>query len=158
MRVNAEVESHRRHTEQSIKPQVPMTKLEAREDPRLVPLGALQRAAGLDDLPQVLNVIRGGMSLVGPRPCLRYECEQYAAWHWERFDSAPRLTRLWQVSAKNRTTFNDMVRLDIISHFPPSAAPPGGNCQFDVAIRLMIMSNYLWAADIAEFTQRPTFS
>jgi lipopolysaccharide/colanic/teichoic acid biosynthesis glycosyltransferase len=53
------------------------------------------------------------MSLVGPRPCIRYECEAYEPWHWQRFDAVPGLTGLWQVSGKNRTTFDQMVRLDI---------------------------------------------
>jgi len=64
-------------------------------------------------LPQLLNVLRGEMSLVGPRPCIRYECEAYEPWHWQRFDAVPGLTGLWQVSGKNRTTFDQMVRLDI---------------------------------------------
>jgi exopolysaccharide production protein ExoY len=113
MKVNAETESHRRHAEELIKSQAPMTKLDARKDPRLIPLGALLRAAGLDELPQIINVLRGDMSLVGQRPCIRYECEQYAPRHWQRFDAAPGLTGLWQVSGKNRTTFEEMVRLDI---------------------------------------------
>jgi lipopolysaccharide/colanic/teichoic acid biosynthesis glycosyltransferase len=71
------------------------------------------RVTGLDELPQLLNVLRGEMSLVGPRPCIRYECEAYEPWHWRRFDTVPGLTGLWQVSGKNRTTFDQMVRLDI---------------------------------------------
>jgi lipopolysaccharide/colanic/teichoic acid biosynthesis glycosyltransferase len=67
----------------------------------------------LDELPQILNVLRGEMSLVGPRPCIPYECEAYEPWHWRRFDAVPGLTGLWQVSGKNRTTFDEMVRLDI---------------------------------------------
>jgi lipopolysaccharide/colanic/teichoic acid biosynthesis glycosyltransferase len=53
------------------------------------------------------------MSLVGPRPCLPYECENYLPWQWERFDTLPGLTGLWQVSGKNHTTFNEMMQLDI---------------------------------------------
>ena len=90
-----------------------MVKLDARKDPRLIPLGTLLRVSGLDELPQVLNVFRGEMSLVGPRPCIPYECEAYEPWHWQRFDAVPGLTGLWQVSGKNRTTFDEMVRLDI---------------------------------------------
>ena len=113
MRVNAETESHRRHTQELIKSQAQMIKLDARKDPRLVPLGSLLRASGLDELPQLLNVLRGEMSLVGPRPCIPYECEAYQPWHWGRFDAVPGLTGLWQVSGKNRTTFDQMVLLDI---------------------------------------------
>lgn len=113
MVVNAETESHRRHTQELIRSQVRMVKLDERKDPRLVPLGSLLRSCGLDELPQLLNVLRGEMSLVGPRPCIRYECEAYEPWHWQRFEAVPGLTGLWQVSGKNRTTFQQMVELDI---------------------------------------------
>ncbi len=113
MRVNAEAESHRLHTQELIRSQTPMTKLDARRDPRLIPLGSILRVTGLDELPQLLNVLKGEMSLVGPRPCIAYECEAYEPWHWQRFDAVPGLTGLWQVSGKNRTTFDEMVRLDI---------------------------------------------
>lgn len=113
MRVNAEAESHRRHTQELIRSQTPMIKLDARRDPRMIPFGSILRVSGLDELPQLLNVLRGEMSLVGPRPCIRYECEAYEPWHWQRFDAVPGLTGLWQVSGKNRTTFDQMVKLDI---------------------------------------------
>jgi lipopolysaccharide/colanic/teichoic acid biosynthesis glycosyltransferase len=113
MRVNAEAESHRRHTQELIRSQTPMIKLDARRDPRMIPFGSVLRVTGLDELPQLLNVLRGEMSLVGPRPCIRYECEAYEPWHWQCFDAVPGLTGLWQVSGKNRTTFYQMVRLDI---------------------------------------------
>jgi hypothetical protein len=58
-------------------------------------------------------VLRGEMSLVGPRPCMRYEYDQYLPWQTERFNALPGLTGLWQVSGKNRTTFDEMMRLDI---------------------------------------------
>jgi len=113
MEVNAEIESHRRHVEHLIRSQEPMMKLDAQQDPRLVRLGAWLRAGGLDELPQVFNILRGEMSLVGPRPCLPYEYENYNAWHRRRFDAVPGLTGLWQVSGKNRTTFEEMIHLDI---------------------------------------------
>jgi exopolysaccharide production protein ExoY len=113
MRVNAETETHRLHTQNLIKSSTPMVKLDAHKDPRLVPCGALLRASGLDELPQLLNVLRGEMSLVGPRPCIPYEYENYEPWHRRRFDAVPGLTGLWQVSGKNRTTFDQMVQLDI---------------------------------------------
>ena len=76
-------------------------------------ISARLRATGLDELPQMLNVLRGEMSLVGPRPCIPYEFEMYEPWQRRRFDAAPGLTGLWQVSGKNRTTFAQMVHLDI---------------------------------------------
>jgi lipopolysaccharide/colanic/teichoic acid biosynthesis glycosyltransferase len=113
MHLNAETDSHRQHARELIKSQSPMMKLDQIRDPRVVPLGRVLRACGLDELPQLINVLCGEMSLVGPRPCIRYECEAYEPWHWQRFDAAPGLTGLWQVSGKNRTTFDQMVRLDI---------------------------------------------
>jgi lipopolysaccharide/colanic/teichoic acid biosynthesis glycosyltransferase len=113
MQVNAETVSHRNHTEQLIRSQAPMVKLDAQSDPRLVPLGTVLRATGLDELPQLLNVLRGEMSIVGPRPCIPYEYELYEPWQRDRFNAVPGLTGLWQVSGKNRTTFNEMIRFDI---------------------------------------------
>jgi len=113
MRVDAEATPHRDHFRQLMESDIPMTKLDARSDPRLVPLGALLRATGLDELPQLINILRGEMSWVGPRPCIPYEYERYQPWQRRRFDAVPGLTGLWQVSGKNRTTFNEMIRLDI---------------------------------------------
>jgi exopolysaccharide production protein ExoY len=113
MHVDAEAKTHRDHFHHLMDTKVPMTKLDARSDPRLVPFGALLRATGLDELPQLINVARGEMSLVGPRPCIPYEYERYKPWHRRRFDAVPGLTGLWQVSGKNRTTFDQMIRLDI---------------------------------------------
>jgi lipopolysaccharide/colanic/teichoic acid biosynthesis glycosyltransferase len=113
MRVDAETTSHRGHTKQLIMTDAPMTKLDAQRDPRLIPCGAALRATGLDELPQLINVLRGEMSIVGPRPCLPYEYEVYEPAHRRRLDAVPGLTGLWQVSGKNRTTFSQMVCLDI---------------------------------------------
>jgi lipopolysaccharide/colanic/teichoic acid biosynthesis glycosyltransferase len=87
--------------------------MDSRGDSRIIPLGKVIRAAGLDELPQLLNVLNCEMSLVGPRPCLPYEAEQYLPWQRERFNAAPGLTGLWQVNGKNRTTFTRMMELDI---------------------------------------------
>lgn len=113
MRAGAEVASHRSHFTNLMRANRPMQKLDAAHDTRLVPGGWLLRASGLDELPQVLNVLRGDMSLVGPRPCIPYEYDHYTPWHRQRLASTPGLTGLWQVSGKNRTTFDEMVRLDI---------------------------------------------
>lgn len=83
-------------------------------DPRIIPVvGRFIRKYSIDELPQLLNVIKGDMSLVGPRPCLRYEVELYQRWHKMRFDALPGITGLWQVSGRNRLTFDQMVGLDI---------------------------------------------
>jgi len=96
-----------------MKSDAPMVKLDARGDSRIIPFGLLLRSSGLDELPQLVNVLRGEMSLVGPRPCLPYECDNYLPWQRERFNTLPGLTGLWQVSGKNRTTFVEMMQLDI---------------------------------------------
>ena len=92
---------------------IPMVKMDAKGDSRIIPFGLLLRTSGLDELPQLINVLRGEMSLVGPRPCLQYESDKYLPWQKERFNAAPGLTGLWQVSGKNRTTFVKMIQLDI---------------------------------------------
>src|SRR5262249_5074121 len=113
MQVNAETRSHQNYTRDLMSADVPMTKLDSRRDPRVVPFGRILRATGMDELPQLLNVLRGEMSIVGPRPCVPYEYELYEIWQRRRFEAVPGLTGLWQVSGKNRTTFNEMIRLDI---------------------------------------------
>ena len=113
MHCGAETVSHQGHLQQLINSDVPMTKLDANGDARIIPFGKLLRASGLDELPQLINVLRGEMSLVGPRPCVAYEAEKYLPWQRERFNAAPGLTGLWQVSGKNRTTFTRMMELDI---------------------------------------------
>jgi len=114
MHLNAETESHRRHLENLIgDTNAPMKKLDDSEDPRVIPLGAILRSTGLDELPQFINVLRGEMSIVGPRPCIPYEYERYEPRHRKRLDAVPGLTGLWQVSGKNKTTFEEMVQLDV---------------------------------------------
>lgn len=83
-------------------------------DPRITPVGRLLRNTSLDELPQFLNVLRGEMSLVGPRPPVIYEIERYALWHKQRLSAVkPGITGLWQVEGRSRVTFDDMVRMDI---------------------------------------------
>jgi exopolysaccharide production protein ExoY len=113
MILGASTVAHQQHVSSLMDSDRPMVKLDARGDPRLIPYGRLLRAAGLDELPQLINVLRGEMSLVGPRPCVPYEYEKFLPWQKERFDAVPGLTGLWQVSGKNRTTFEEMIRLDI---------------------------------------------
>ena len=113
MFVGAETGTHQGHLEQLIKSAQPMVKLDARGDSRIIPCGSLFRMSGLDELPQFINVLRGEMSMVGPRPCLPYECEKYLPWQRERFNTLPGITGFWQVSGKNQTTFTEMMQLDI---------------------------------------------
>jgi lipopolysaccharide/colanic/teichoic acid biosynthesis glycosyltransferase len=113
MAVGADSLIHRKHSSGLIGSKSPMVKMDMRGDERLIPFGLLLRSSGLDELPQIINVLRGEMSLVGPRPCLRYEYDHYLPWHRERFNTLPGLTGLWQVSGKNRTTFDEMMHLDI---------------------------------------------
>ena len=113
MHVGADAAGHQEHLQELMNSEAPMEKLDARGDSRIIPFGLLLRSTGLDELPQLINVLRGEMSMVGPRPCLPYERDRYLAWQCERFTTLPGLTGLWQVSGKNRTTFNEMMRLDI---------------------------------------------
>jgi len=83
-------------------------------DPRITPVGNFLRRTSLDELPQFLNVLRGEMSLVGPRPPVPYEVEAYATWHRRRLlEAKPGITGLWQVQGRSRVGFDDMVRLDL---------------------------------------------
>jgi lipopolysaccharide/colanic/teichoic acid biosynthesis glycosyltransferase len=84
------------------------------EDPRITRVGRFLRKTSLDELPQLWNVLRGDMSLVGPRPPVPYEYARYQPWHRRRVvDAKPGLTGLWQVTGRSRTTFDEMVRLDL---------------------------------------------
>ena len=83
-------------------------------DPRVTPLGSFLRRSSLDEVPQFWNVLKGEMSLVGPRPPLPYEVKCYKLWHLRRvLEAKPGITGLWQVTGRSRTTFDEMVRLDI---------------------------------------------
>lgn len=84
-----------------------------KNDPRLTRIGKFLRRSSVDELPQLLNVLKGDMSIVGPRPPIPYEVEEYAIWHRKRLDMKPGITGLWQVSGRNRLTFEEMVRIDL---------------------------------------------
>jgi lipopolysaccharide/colanic/teichoic acid biosynthesis glycosyltransferase len=82
-------------------------------DKRLTPIGAFLRKYSLDEFPQLVNVLKGDMSLVGPRPALGYEVEMYQEWHKERLEGPPGLTGEWQVGGRYNLSFEEMVKLDI---------------------------------------------
>ncbi|HEX6280329.1 MAG TPA: sugar transferase [Pyrinomonadaceae bacterium] len=84
-----------------------------KDDARITKAGRLLRRSSLDELPQLFNVLKGDMSIVGPRPPIPYEVEAYESWHRKRLDMKPGITGLWQVSGRNRLTFSEMVRIDL---------------------------------------------
>ncbi len=111
MNINASENAHQEQTCAEIKNNLTFKKVE--NDPRIFPLGKLLRESCLDELPQLLNVLKGDMSLVGPRPELPYAVEEFKCWHCSRLDVLPGITGLWQINGKNSTTFEQMVRYDI---------------------------------------------
>jgi exopolysaccharide production protein ExoY len=113
MKTNVQTAIHERHLEELMQTDRPMTKLDASGDPRIIRGGRLLRATGLDELPQLCNVLRGEMSLVGPRPCTLKEFQRYLPWQQNRVNAAPGLTGYWQVNGKNKRTFTEMINLDI---------------------------------------------
>lgn len=121
MRTDCDAKIHQQYVEQFIAGQVdgdsetaakPVFKIQ--KDPRVTPVGRFIRKTSLDELPQFWNVLRGDMSLVGPRPSLAYEFRAYELWHRRRvLEIKPGITGLWQVEGRSRTRFDDMVRLDL---------------------------------------------
>ena len=116
MYVNNRADIHKEYVKQLIagKARGEGGRFKIANDPRVTPLGKWLRRTSLDELPQFLNVLRGEMSLVGPRPPLPYEVEAYDVWHRRRLlEARPGITGLWQVNGRSRTKFDDMVRLDL---------------------------------------------
>ena len=122
MYVNSDAKIHKKYTASLINgnneginrgsKDKPLYKMD--KDPRVTSLGHFLRRTSLDELPQFFNVLKGDMSLVGPRPCIPYEVEHYKAWHLRRvLEIKPGITGLWQVSGRSSTTFDTMVRLDL---------------------------------------------
>jgi lipopolysaccharide/colanic/teichoic acid biosynthesis glycosyltransferase len=117
MRNGVPADPHRAHVEEMIREQDdangtprPMMKLQA--DPRITKIGGFLRRTSIDELPQLWNVLRGEMSLVGPRPPIQYEVDAYPARAFRRFAVRPGLTGLWQVRGRSLVTFSEMIDLD----------------------------------------------
>lgn len=113
MYLNAETRTHEEYFAQLMRGELPMIKLDLSGDSRLIACGRFLRATGLDELPQVFNILRGEMSLVGPRPCLPNEFQRYDSGAQARVHALPGLTGYWQVNGKNNTTFKEMIAMDI---------------------------------------------
>jgi exopolysaccharide biosynthesis polyprenyl glycosylphosphotransferase len=112
MQSDNKAQVHQEHVSEHIKlGSRPTGKIQ--NDVRVTRVGKWLRKHSLDELPQLISVLKGDMSLIGPRPCLPYEYESYREWHKERFAVRPGLTGLWQVSGRSRVSFNDMVILDV---------------------------------------------
>jgi len=121
MTVDNNDEAHRNFTENFIKGRVmdngsspgDRVVFKIAEDPRVTGVGKFLRKTSLDELPQFINVLRGEMSLVGPRPPIDYEIHHYKEWHKRRLLAKPGLTGLWQVSGRSTVPFDEMVMLDL---------------------------------------------
>jgi lipopolysaccharide/colanic/teichoic acid biosynthesis glycosyltransferase len=121
MRIDTDENFHKAHVTRLIRENISPQQLTGRKggslkikkDPRITRVGHLIRKTSLDELPQLFNVLRGEMSLVGPRPPLPYEFEIYQEWHMHRLNAPPGITGLWQVKARNQVSFDEMVRMDL---------------------------------------------
>ncbi len=119
MQMNCDPRIHQEYVEKYIQSNMAATSgkdavFKLVNDPRVTSVGDFLRRSSLDELPQFWNVLRGDMSLVGPRPPLPYEVARYKQWHRRRvLEAKPGITGLWQVTGRSRTTFDEMVRLDL---------------------------------------------
>jgi lipopolysaccharide/colanic/teichoic acid biosynthesis glycosyltransferase len=144
MNVNYNISQHKQYLRQLIcesksaqSPSPPMVKLDE-GNPEIFPFGVFLRKTCMDELPQLINVLKGEMSLVGPRPPIPYEVTEYGIWHNGRFDAVPGMTGLWQVSGKNRLSFKEMIRLDIRY---------SENLSFFNDIKIILMTPYIILSD-----------
>ncbi|MDM8546964.1 sugar transferase [Candidatus Venteria ishoeyi] len=112
MESNIDTSKHQHYVAELLKNGKPMYKLED-TDPKVIPYGNILRKTGIDEFPQLINVLRGEMSLVGPRPDVLYAVKNYYSWYHTRSDAYPGLTGLWQVSGKNNTSYEQMMALDV---------------------------------------------
>jgi lipopolysaccharide/colanic/teichoic acid biosynthesis glycosyltransferase len=114
MTQNADQSLHQTHIQAFVEERLDTTRIvKLTDDPRVTRVGRILRRTSLDELPQLLNVLKGDMSLVGPRPVPIYEAAAYADWHRERLAALPGITGLWQVDGRGRVSFTEMVRMDI---------------------------------------------
>jgi lipopolysaccharide/colanic/teichoic acid biosynthesis glycosyltransferase len=144
MQASAETQTHEHYFRELMAVDRPMTKLDAYGDPRLAPFGRFLRASGLDELPQILNVVCGEMSLVGPRPCTPSEFAHYEPWQRERVNGLPGLTGHWQVNGKNETTFNEMIVMDLFYL---------ENTSILLDLKIMLKTGAVIAGQLLEFQQ-----
>ncbi len=114
MQANADESVHKQHIKNYISGKVDIrTDVKLLNDRRVTRVGKLLRKTSLDELPQLINVVKGEMSIVGPRPLPMYEVEEFSLWHSERFLALPGITGYWQVNGRGRVTFDDQLRMDI---------------------------------------------
>ena len=117
MHANSDPRLHREHMARLIRnnsaPAPECGSVKMANDRRITGLGRILRKTSLDELPQLINVLKGDMSLVGPRPALPYEVELYQEWHRRRLEALPGLTGWWQVKGRSRVAFDEAVRMDI---------------------------------------------
>ncbi|HMH06972.1 MAG TPA: sugar transferase [Terriglobales bacterium] len=146
MRLSAETQPHERYFENLMRVNCPMTKLDAYGDPRLAPFGRVLRASGLDELPQIFNVLHGEMSLVGPRPCTPNEFAHYEPWQRRRVNCLPGLTGYWQVNGKNKTTFRQMIVMDLVYL---------KNMSIWLDLKIMLKTGTVMAGQLFESRQAP---
>jgi lipopolysaccharide/colanic/teichoic acid biosynthesis glycosyltransferase len=146
MKINVETQTHEGYFERLMQTNCPMTKLDC-HDARLIRGGRILRALALDELPQLFNVIRGEMSLVGPRPCTPHEFERYQPAQKERVNAPPGLTGYWQVNGKNKTTFSQMIAMDIFY---------GSHMSIWMDLAIMLKTAPAIAAQVSESLKRKT--
>lgn len=111
---NCDQQIHRQLVEKAIKQSDSTITYRVQQDPRITRVGRWLRKFSIEELPQFLNVLKGDMSVVGPRPLLDYEGEYFKEWYWQRQKVKPGLTGLYQVTARGNVSFDDMVKLDLM--------------------------------------------
>src|SRR4029077_19059246 len=117
MKIDADQGAHREYIRATMTPEATVNgngTYKLSRDDAVTPFGRFLRKTSLDELPNLINVLRGEMSLVGPRPCLEYESAHFQPHHFERFDVPQGITGLWQVAARAHATFGEALDLDVL--------------------------------------------